>query len=676
MMRFIGIKIIISVIFFASLRSAAQKDKTVDTGTIIKLNREAWEIRNDEPDLSKKYALQAIIYGERAGYSRELSYSYNALGYYHKVKGHYNMAFYYYQKSLDMRLKLKDTIAISRTYRNLMQVYILQGRYRKATETGLLAIDLLAPKMHDLRVTEEKAQVQVSMAAAYLKTGEYDLAIKNALEAKSIYKASGSSAGLASVALNLGNIYEAQKYYEKALVVLKEALKINAEANDQKEMAKVYSSIGNIYYNMNRYSEALSNYNMGLSIRKQNGYDDEIGGSLLNMGLIYESFGKRDSAMYLYKQSLELNLASGNIEDLYEGYRSIGSLLNDKKRYTEAINYLQKASKLSLETDSRPEKMILLREISRAYQGLGNQDSALIYNEQYTLLSDSLNNAAVNSIRLAADIKEKENEVNLEKEKNRSQAYVITVLFLAIGLMAATIFIFIRNAIAKKRMLQLQDIIKEQELLAVDAMVEGQEIERKRLATELHDTIGSVLSAVKFSFKSMENSLAELLVENKNRYVKINDMLDEALGSVRRISHDMAAGALEKGIGDALQRLCETLQETGKINIRLGMYGFEDKAESVTELNLYRIIQELLTNILKHANAQNVSIQLIKSKDNINLVVEDDGDGFDPGENKNGIGLRNINTRVKKLSGKWNIDSGKGKGTTTVVDIPVNDNNI
>jgi len=240
--------------------------------------------------------------------------------------------------------------------------------------------------------------------------------------------------------------------------------------------------------------------------------------------------------------------------------------------------------------------------------------------------------------------------------------------------MVIIFFLYIRFTSSKKNMQQLRELVKDKELKALDAMLEGQQEERKRLATELHDTIGSMLTATKYSFKAMEKSMEIMREENKGQYQKINFMLDETMDSVRRISHDMAVGIFtEKGVEGALNDLCQTFEQPGKCRIHLNVYGFNEPMEYTMEINLYRIVQELLTNIIKHANAREVTIQLIHSGDNINLTVEDDGRGFDAeeGRKKKGMGLSNIDLRVEKLSGRWNIDSGKGRGTTIIIDIPI-----
>jgi two-component system, NarL family, sensor kinase len=662
-------------LFSATFVSLAQNIRAnKDTGVVDELNLKAWKIRNSNLKLSKSYALNAIIKAKKLNYQRGLSYSYNVLGYYYKVKGSYDSSFNYYQKSLSIRLKIRDTVSIASSYKNVMSIYKLKGNNLKAIETGIIAIALLLPKSYDASALIEKAWIQNSLSASYLKIGNYNKAVSNAQEAKSIFISQNENEGMAAVFITLGNIYERQKDYVKSLTHFQEALKIHLNSNNKRELAKTYNSIGNIYYSIADYHNSLTYYKLSLTLRKENGFDDDIYGSLYNIGNIYESVGKTDSAIQFFKSSLERSIQSGNTEGQYEAHRAIAEILSNEKKHREAIIHLQKAFLLSTTSHALPEKLILLRQLSNTYKGLGTTDSALIYSEQYNQLNDSLNEILRKSIELESTIKNKEYELNLSKEKNRSQMFIIIGMSVAIVFMLIILILVYNSSKSKKSMRKLQDIIKEQELMALDAMLEGQENERKRLARELHDTIGSILTATKYAFKSMENSLEKLLVENSTQYYKINVMLDEAMETVRRISHDMATGIIvEKGIEGALSQLCDRLEASGNIKIVLTIYGFDEKIDPVVELELYRVVQELLTNILKHAHAQNVSIQLTKSNANINLMVEDDGTGFNPYnlKKKEGIGLKNIDERLKKLNGKWNIDSGKGRGTTVVVDVPI-----
>lgn len=667
----------IITILFILLYTPVASQKSIlqaDTGAIDLLNRKAWDIRNHNLEKSKADAMQAIQLAEKSNYVRGLSYSYNVLGHYHKVKGNYDSAEYYYRKSLDIRQKLKEITSTASSYRNIISIYKLRGNMTKALETGQTAIQLLHSKPGDPEAEKEKARIQNNMAAIYMKSGDYSNAIKYAHDAQSAFQKYPDEEGLASVTFNLGNIYEEHKEYTKAIAQLNEAAKLYDQLNNQRELAKVFNSLGNVYYNMEQYGVALKNYKQSIEIRNRNGYEDDIKGSLFNIGVIYETLSTPDSAFHYYTLSLKQSERSGNTEGLYEGYRAIGGLMSDQGKHNIAIPYLHKALWLTQKTGALPERLITLGEIGKAFKRSGNKDSALFYTDQYLALNDSLHESLRSAIELESTIKEQDYKLKISYEKNRSQKYIIAGMSLAIILLLIIFFLIYKSARAKRNMRQLKYALKEQELQSLDAMLEGQEKERKRLSLELHDTIGSILAATKYAFKSMENSLERIVSENKHQYTKINGMLDEAMDSVRRISHDMATGILtEQGIEGALKQLCERFELSGRITITLNTYGLDEKVDSAIELNIYRVIQELLTNIIKHAQAQKVVIQLTKSHKNINLMVEDDGKGFDVKDTAGkGIGLSNINNRVQKLNGSWNIDSVKGKGTTIIIDIPIN----
>ena len=185
-----------------------------------------------------------------------------------------------------------------------------------------------------------------------------------------------------------------------------------------------------------------------------------------------------------------------------------------------------------------------------------------------------------------------------------------------------------------------------------------------------------MLSMVKLHFKSVEENIQSIKENNLAMYSKANNLLDEACEEVRKIANDLTSGVLNKfGLIPALNSLKESIEGTGQLKIEVLVFGFdENRLEYNIEINLYRIIQELISNILKHAKASEVSIQLLKKEKRLNIVVEDNGIGFDVNQTKNkkGMGLKNIESRVDSLNGEFNIDSGKGSGTTITIDIPLN----
>ncbi|MBS9525421.1 AAA family ATPase [Litoribacter alkaliphilus] len=216
---------------------------------------------------------------------------------------------------------------------------------------------------------------------------------------------------------------------------------------------------------------------------------------------------------------------------------------------------------------------------------------------------------------------------------------------------------------------QLAELIQRQKDDHLKAMVESLDSERGRIAGDLHDSIGSMLSSVKFKFGGIQESLS--LMENDNFNGAIH-MLDTAIDEVRKIAHEMSPVGLKKfGLQAALESFISNLQNARQLHINFQMLGFKKRLSEQMELVLYRICQELVQNVLKHAQATELDIQLIHHKKSINLTVEDNGKGMDTGNILHGFGFLTIQAKIKLLKGEFNIESRNGKGTLVWVDIPL-----
>jgi len=182
-----------------------------------------------------------------------------------------------------------------------------------------------------------------------------------------------------------------------------------------------------------------------------------------------------------------------------------------------------------------------------------------------------------------------------------------------------------------------------------------------------------MLSTVKHHFSAMETKITELQDQNKIQYNTAIGLLDDAVREVRHISHDMLSGTLVKfGLSAALQDLKNTIEVPGKLTVELNTFGLDQRLDNEVEIAVYRIIQELVGNALKHAKASELVIQLTLSSNNLNVMVEDNGIGFKPeallGD---GIGMKNVSERINRLNGTYHLDSELGRGTTFVFDIPI-----
>ncbi|UXP32327.1 sensor histidine kinase [Reichenbachiella agarivorans] len=208
--------------------------------------------------------------------------------------------------------------------------------------------------------------------------------------------------------------------------------------------------------------------------------------------------------------------------------------------------------------------------------------------------------------------------------------------------------------------------------IALSSLLEGQELERKRLAREIHDGIGPTLSTVKMKLANIEGDLESINHELAEKFRQSYEMIDEAADDLRSISHNLMPRVLSDfGLVEALDTLCDKIDETKSVTVDYLNSGLESRLDEVTELGLYRISQELINNTLKYAHAKKITLQLIKREEGIRLLYEDDGRGFDPNEISHGLGFMNIENRTKALAGQVTIDSHPDKGMTALIEIPL-----
>ncbi len=323
------------------------------------------------------------------------------------------------------------------------------------------------------------------------------------------------------------------------------------------------------------------------------------------------------------------------------------------------------------------------------YDSIGDYKNAyryLMLNKKY---ADSINikeqNIAINDLDTKYKTKEKELENTLLKSEvktSRILIYSIAVILLAILVIA---FLMIKNSRRREKIsLQEKQIeqqkfektLKDYELNSIDMMLEGQEKERQRIANDLHDNLGSMLATLKLNFENLKLRKIELREEENKLYERTDELIEEAYQKVRRIAHAKNAGVFaSEGLIPAIKKLAEKISIPGKLQLQVIAFGFKERMENTLEIAIFRTVQELSTNIIKHSQATEATIHMTDHDDNINIIIEDNGVGFDSSKinTADGMGLANIKKKIAQLGGTLEIDSTPGKGTTIIIDIPVND---
>jgi len=667
-----------------SLLSVLETQK--DTIKIKTLNELAWEYRKADSKKASVYAKNAKIMSDSLSYLDGTLTSLNRLGAIAIYQKNIKEAEEIYIKILKEEIKRNNVYGIARAYNQLGLIYTEKGEFSKALAHTLKAEE----KFELLKKTNIVAITSNNIGDLYRRLGNYKQAMPYFLKSLNIKEKNGNKEAIALTLQNIGIFQINLQNYKKALDYLMKSKIIFEDINDQYELSKTYNNIGLSFFSLKEYKKALKYYNQSVKLKKILSLKEKDYSIYNNLGTIYHQKGLLNLALSSYKEALE-------IEKDASIYNNIAHIYFQKHDYNQASTFYKKALSEAEISSQRFERMSTLNNLSDVYSKLKNYPLAIHYNESYLKLRDSLENDYKGAINLKMDYEEKQKQVELlEKDKEISQVTLekkavenrrktILIYSLLIGLILISLLFFAITKVKRHKQLaklaeqnsliesqKVEELLKKQELKSMNAMMIGQEEERKRIARDLHDRLGSMLAMVKNHFKSVETSIGNLKDTNTTLYKKANKLLDEACEEVRKISQDMASGVLTRfGLTAALEDLKDTLEESKQLEVEFVSHGLNDRLPLELEITIYRVIQELISNILKHAKASEITIQLLKGKNGLNIIVEDNGIGFETSNAKLGMGLKNIEARIDGLNGELKIDSTLKKGTTITVDIPL-----
>ena len=257
------------------------------------------------------------------------------------------------------------------------------------------------------------------------------------------------------------------------------------------------------------------------------------------------------------------------------------------------------------------------------------------------------------------------------------------MLFVSLTLLAATIFMvyILLKSSKRKRIVaeqnlkiknqEITQLLKTQELNGIDAIIDAQEQERSRIADDLHDNLGSKIATLKLYIDEIKDSNSE---KNEKEILleKLKTLADQTYKEVRKIAHDKNSGVLiNKGLIPSIKSIAEEISHSEKLKIEVNNINVNQRIKSNIEIQVFRIVQELLTNIIKHAEATEATIQFSEDENMLNIMVEDNGKGFNLNEITFGLGLTNIEKRMENLNGNVVFDTTPGNGTTVILNIPL-----
>ena len=598
-----------------------------------------------------------------------------------------------------------DTNKVIHLYK-LCRLYKNETRYDSALCFGNSALQLAK----ELTYQKGIASSYNNLGVIYDDQGNYARALENYFNALKTFEIAGDKYGMATTYNNIGiiNYEQAQqpfndslatrKNYQSALHYYSLSLNIRETLGDKHGIADCYTNIGVIHDELGNLAEALVNYFKSLKIRQE--LNDKLGmeSCFTNIGIVYDekaaTLHNKDSvgicyasALDYYSKSLAIAQETGDKKGIIASLNNIGIVYKKSDQLQRALDYFNKALLSAKETNSKTAIKEVYKNLSDLFTEMGDYKNAYNYFTLYSQTKDSLFNSASNKqiaemqAKYATEKKEREIQsqalvLSEQKQQLNNNKFLIAVL-----LGGAVLLLFISWILITKNKIRQKEIIKtellRQQELRTRAIIETQENERKRIAQDLHDGIGQTLAAIKMNLSSKSKKLSK---ENQDLADQTILSIDNAYSEVRTLSHSMMPRSLkESGLAEAIEDLLAKTFSNSNIK-----YTFEkDNSFPLNEqisIGLYRVLQELLNNIIKHAHATELSVHLHKTKENIILMAEDNGIGIRTGQNteRTGIGMANIEARVQAMNGNFSITKNGPKGTVAVIRIPIiqKDNSI
>lgn len=614
-----------------SLEKVARSQK--DSALVHTWNELTWEYRNINREKALEYGQRALDLGNRTGYAKGVAQAYNDMGIIYYDQEDFDKAVDAYRKAYTIRQQHKD----------------VRGMAALHNKIGII----------------------------YQKTGDFDKALAEQQQALTLFEKAGYEMGISYSLNNIGIVHQNMGNYEEALRYQERSIAIKEKIGDRFGLAGSYVNVGNIWLIRNDFPKAESYYSKAEKITRQLGDREYLSNALNNFGSFYIKAGQFEKALACVKESYAIRDTLGDHKGKVSCMANLGEIYTRLKQYDSAQAVLSRAMAMADSNIAcRPELPKIYRQLSVLFEAKGDLAAALKMQRTYADLHDSL---------YTDDLKSRFAELQTKYETTRKEQIIQQQRFelvkknfwiggiaalLLLGTLLAVSF-YKRNRLQQEK--KMQEAIMRQQDLATRAVIEAEENERRRIASDLHDGVGQIMSAAKMNLSGFESRLHFDSEQDRQAFGNIIALVDESCREVRSVSHNMMPNALLKnGLSNAVKEFISKIDHS-VLKVNLYTEGLNQRLDNDVEIVLYRVIQECVNNVIKHSGANTLDISLIRDADGLAATIEDNGKGFDMAmvAGREGIGLKNIRTRIQYLKGTVDFDSAPGRGTLVAVHVPV-----
>jgi two-component system, NarL family, sensor kinase len=591
-----------------------------------------------DPDSARVLAYKAIERFEKQQNEIAQIRYYNILGVSYLLQSDYNKALEFSFRSLQLSIKYNIGNQIANSNNNIGVVYATLGLNTEAL-TYLLKAKSLREQGQDSLFF---ARGQINIGIIYLRVEAFETAKTYLDMAYNMLQKLNEQPGIASASNSLGSYYRAVNMPDSAEYFIDQAIKIGTQVSDHSIIASALLEKGNLFSDLGDHKNAIAYYLKSDSLSSQISFSQGRSLAQIEIAKTYFRLKELDLAYTFTRSAYDIALEIGNKKLEYEINEVFSLIFHERKEFEKALNYRN----LSIEQKSEFQAQ------SHASQ-------------MYRLEIDELNRDKEKQQIFIA-------EQSMHIASQRNQLHIAIISFFALLIILSFIYYYLFNKNRQKQTKQAYENKIRHSLEMTKAVLEAEIQERKRIGMELHDGLGPLLGIVKLNITNIlrENGLSPNKREELLRSAAAN--LDDILKEMKNISKNLAPIVLiEKGFESAIKDLVMRLQNLKYFDVHLSMNGWDGKVAPFVEHSLYRTVLEVINNIISHAKASVVNIEVLKNGKEISIIIEDNGVGFNSSTSKNnGLGLKNAATRIEGLEGKFFIDSMPDRGTIIIIELP------
>jgi signal transduction histidine kinase len=506
---------------------------------------------------------------------------------------------------------------------------------------------------------EAGAIMGFGVANAYQSNNEK--ALEYFFQALKIFEKQNKKNVMVNLYGNIGSLYRSMAYLDHAIEYIEKSKKLAEELNDQHGIAYACYNLGAIYFEQQDFEKAVEYESKSLEISLAENNTGMVIHTLQALAKMYaEGLKDYEKAEQCAKECIELSEKYGSNGSIHSALTAMASVCMETKRYKECVEYASKAYNMADSTDY-DDMLSLLPSLIASNIHLGEKEDAEHYFAKYVEYTKKYNSESLHNSLTNQDVKYETQKKELRisaLEKERTLYVWIGVSIVVILLLAIGLLIYNHRLNRQKHLLSEQKIIQleqEKKLIATQAALDGEAVERKRMASDLHDGLGGMLTVVKRSLERVEHLQIA------------REMLDKSIAEMRRIAHYLMPEALIKyGLKTSIEDFCCSIP-----TVNFHFTGKDLRYDDKIEMLIYRCIYELINNSLKHSGAENINVTLSEEDNTILLTVQDNGCGFDPETVKEGMGMQNLRSRLQIYGGKLECTSTLDNGTKTTIVLNV-----